>query len=265
MCGRLSFRVLNEASSCLFPKVEAVLSLMSGNSAFCAVVRRSKTPLDRCGSRNIVLATRNKASCALLRERNKRVGKSLAIVQLLRHGAHSDVGHRLTGRGTDHGLTHDGRRQAETAAAQLERSRPHAIYSSPRRRTRETAAIVADRLGLDVIEAPALDEVDFGEWTGRSFAELDRDPRWLRWNAERSRARCPGGESQGEAQARALAFAFEASARHRGPVLLVTHCDIVRALSCWAERRSLDEIHTLSCEPGSLTRIDLLADARAAA
>jgi broad specificity phosphatase PhoE len=178
-------------------------------------------------------------------------------VHLLRHGAHADVGRRLTGRGPDHGLTAEGREQVLRAAQQLTSSPPAAIYSSPRRRTRETADIVGEHFGLSVFEVPALDEIDFGEWTGRDFAQLDRDPRWYEWNAERSNARCPGGESQSEAQARALAVAFEASARHGSSPLLVTHCDIVRALVCWAERRSLDDIHSVACEPGSLTRLDL--------
>lgn len=185
-------------------------------------------------------------------------------VHLLRHGAHEDVGSRLTGRAADHGLTEQGRAQVIAAAQLLDDDPPSAIYTSPRRRTRETATIVADRFGLAVIEAPAIDEIDFGEWTGRSFVALEADPRWRRWNAMRGSARCPDGESQGEAQARALAFAFEAAARHHAPPLLVTHCDIIRALVCWAERRPLDDIHRVQCDPGSLTTLSLAAKAEAA-
>jgi broad specificity phosphatase PhoE len=127
----------------------------------------------------------------------------------------------------------------------------------------ETATLVAEHFGLTVSSSNALDEIDFGEWTGASFIDLAADPRWSEWNTHRSTARCPGGESQGEAQARALAFAFEAAAASERP-LLVTHCDIIRALICWSERRSLDDIHQVSCEPGSLSTIDLvLAEAAA--
>ena len=187
----------------------------------------------------------------------------MSTVRLLRHGAHDDVGHRLTGRSTDRGLTTDGRRQVERAIAALERMPPTRIVSSPRRRTLETAAMVGIHFGLEVETAAALDEIDFGEWTGHSFAELDRDPRWTQWNARRASTRCPGGESQREAQVRALAFAFEVAAHH-DQVLLVTHCDIIRALVCWSQQRSLDDIHAVSCDPGSLTVLDLV-EARAAA
>src|SRR3712207_6782721 len=154
-------------------------------------------------------------------KRNK--GACVPSVLLLRHGAHEDVGRRLTGRAPDGGLTQRGRQQVEAAAAQLERSPPTAIFASPRRRTQETASIVARHFGLTVETSPALDELDFGDWTGRDFGELVSDRRWGEWNAKRATARCPGGESQGEAQARALAFAFEAAAHHERP-LLVTHC-----------------------------------------
>lgn len=170
---------------------------------------------------------------------------------------------RLTGRAPDNGLTEAGRAQARAAAEQLDRNPPTAIFASPRRRTQETAALVAEHFGLAVTEAPEVDEIDFGGWTGARFVDLAGDRRWSEWNSHRATARCPGGESQGEAQARALAFAFEAAAASERP-LLVTHCDIIRALHCWADRRSLDDIHSVSCEPGSLSTLDLVL-AKAAA
>lgn len=163
---------------------------------------------------------------------------------------------RLTGRAPDGGLTEAGRAQARAAAERLDGHPPTAIFSSPRRRTLETAGIVAERFGIGVSQADALDEIDFGRWTGTRFVDLAGDKRWSEWNAHRSTARCPSGESQSEAQARALAFAFEAAASSDRP-LLVTHCDIIRSLLCWAERRSLDDIHSVSCEPGSLSTLEL--------
>lgn len=188
----------------------------------------------------------------------------MPAVYLLRHGAHGDVGRRLTGRLADGGLTDKGRRQAEAAAEGIADDPPTAIHASPRRRTQETAAILARAFGLPVRTEIALDEIDFGEWAGRSFAELDRDPRWAEWNIHRSKVRCPGGETMGEAQARALAFAFEAAAKP-GRAMLVTHCDIIRALHCWEGRVSLDRIHDIDCPPGRLSRLDLAAAAQVAA
>jgi broad specificity phosphatase PhoE len=163
---------------------------------------------------------------------------------------------RLTGRGSDGGLTAKGRAQVLAAAGELDQAPPTAIFASPRRRTVETAALVAERFGLEVEEVAALDEIDFGDWTGASFVDLAGDKAWSEWNRHRDTARCPHGETQREAQARALAFAFEAAAASDRP-LLVTHCDIIRSLVCWEERRSLNAIHDVSCDPASLTTLEL--------
>lgn len=205
---------------------------------------------------------------ALLRLRNKVIDYSSLTIReallfaslfLVRHGRHTDLGQRLTGRGEDSGLTADGRAEAEAARDALAAEPVAAVYASPRRRTVETAQVIADARRLPVTLAPALDEIDFGAWTGCRFDDLAGRPEWDRWNAQRSLARTPGGENMVEAQARAVAFAIQAAAAHDGAVVLVTHCDIIRALRCWNERRSLDDILSFDAPPGSVTPLPLLA------
>lgn len=181
-----------------------------------------------------------------------------ASLYLVRHGSHADLGSRLTGRGEESGLTDAGRAEAGRTAALLAEEPVTAVYASPRQRTIDTARLIAARHGLPVQLAAELDEIDFGEWTGKYFAELDGGPDWNRWNANRSAARCPGGESMAEAQARAVAFAIEASARHEGAVVLATHCDIIRAVRCWQERRSLDDILSFEAGPASVTALTIV-------
>jgi ribonuclease H / adenosylcobalamin/alpha-ribazole phosphatase len=109
---------------------------------------------------------------------------------------------------------------------------------------------------MEIQTEDALDEIDFGDWTGCSFAELDGNPDWTRWNECRSRARCPGGESMVEAQARAAHFVHAVSRQHSdGQVVLVTHCDIIRALLCDEHGRSLDDILSFEAGPASVTRL----------
>ena len=185
---------------------------------------------------------------------------------LVRHAAHADVGLRLTGRGAEDGLTSEGRAQAVALAEQLSNLAITAVYSSPRLRTRVTAAAVAERHDLSTVVAAELDEIDFGAWTGKSFAELAGDPQWDRWNAERGSARCPGGESMAEAVDRAAGMIDELARRHDGEqIALVTHCDIIRGLLCRAHGRSLDEILTFDVQPASVTTLRLGDAERAAA
>jgi probable phosphoglycerate mutase len=180
-----------------------------------------------------------------------------ATLLLIRHAAHGDLGDRLTGRGDDGGLSDEGRRQAQALRDKLTGSRLAAVYASPRGRAQQTAQAIAASHHLPVQTEFALDEIDFGEWTGQRFAELDGQPEGDRWHSVRSAVRCPGGESMREAQARAVAFAIQASAAHDGEVALVTHCDIIRALLCWHERRSLDQILHYAAGPASVTRLEI--------
>ena len=62
-----------------------------------------------------------------------------------------------------------GRREAERAAERLAGEAVSAIYASPLQRTRETAEIIGERLGLPIEPAPDLVELDFGDWTAASW------------------------------------------------------------------------------------------------
>jgi probable phosphoglycerate mutase len=76
------------------------------------------------------------------------------------------------------------------------------VASSPRRRARETAEIIAESLGCNVEVIEAFDEVDYGSWTGKQFVELVADPDWRRFNDDRDDARIPGGEELDEVSRR---------------------------------------------------------------
>ncbi|MEH3047809.1 histidine phosphatase family protein [Sphingomonas adhaesiva] len=163
------------------------------------------------------------------------------------------MGRVLSGR-SDIALDAMGMGQA-TALAQRWRSvDPVAIHASPRRRTQQTARPLADRLGQRVLIEPALDEVDFGAFTGRTFAALEDDPDWRHWNAARDVARCPGGETMAEAVARAVAFV---AARPPGVSLCVTHCDVIRGVVAHYLGLDLTRIFQLGCDPGSITTLEL--------
>mgnify|MGYP002777041764 CR=1 FL=1 len=175
-------------------------------------------------------------------------------VLLIRHAAHGDLGERLTGRGPEGGLSARGREQAAALADQLSTERLAAVYASPRLRTRQTAEVICGSAEVQV--ADQLDEVDFGDWTGAAFAELEGDPVWERWNSERSVATVPRGETMAEAQERAWRFVQSAARRHDGETIaLVTHCDIIRALVACVLGLSLDHILSFDTDPASVTRL----------
>ncbi|WP_267393350.1 histidine phosphatase family protein [Sphingomonas sp. GC_Shp_1] len=181
-----------------------------------------------------------------------------ATLYFIRHAAHGHLGQTLSGRMPGVSLSDDGRAQAAALARHLAGRRFAAIHTSPVQRAGETAAALAADRGLAPSVAPALDEIDFGTWTGRRFAELDGDPQWTRWNGERGSARVPGGETMAEAQARATGFAAAVAARHDGEaVALVSHCDVIRAVLAGYLGLPLDQALRFDIDPASVSRVSV--------
>src|SRR5947209_5293774 len=114
---------------------------------------------------------------------------------LVRHAEHSLLHQVLVGRMAGVRLSSTGYARARALAECLKGQGLTAVQSSPRERACETAALIAREAAIPFELAPALDEIDYGEWTGRSFASLADDSGWIGWNAERGRIRPPGGES----------------------------------------------------------------------
>ncbi len=142
----------------------------------------------------------------------------------------------------------------ERTAERLRREPVAAIYSSPLQRCRESADAVGRALSLAVTDESGLVELEFGEWTGLSFEELERDPRWPLWNHRRSLHRPPGGESLGEAQMRAVRVTQALAEAHPGAaVVLVSHSDIIKALAMHWLAMPTDFYHRLEVSPASLT------------
>jgi 2,3-bisphosphoglycerate-dependent phosphoglycerate mutase len=93
---------------------------------------------------------------------------------LARHGETDWNRERRWQGHSDRPLNDTGREQAETLAAQLADEPIAAVYSSDLVRAHETARIVAERLGLDVVAVPGLRERRFGSWEGLHDVEVER-------------------------------------------------------------------------------------------
>ena len=176
------------------------------------------------------------------------------LVGLVRHGAHDDLGTWLSGRTRDIALNAAGRDQTAALARRLAGRGIAAVYTSPRRRTVETAAILGQGLGLTPEPQPAWDEVDFGAWSGARFADLEGDPAWRHWNAARATAPTPGGETMAAAADRALAHLHRLAERGGGgPVLCVSHCDVIRGVIARVLGLGLDNILRFEIGPASVS------------
>jgi broad specificity phosphatase PhoE len=176
---------------------------------------------------------------------------------LVRHAPHAlqDRG-VLVGRTPGVGLGGGGRAVLRRLAARFEGLALDAVVSGPLERATATAAAIAEAPGLPVEVAAALDEVDFGAWTGRDLAGLEGDAHWTAWNLFRSGTRAPGGESMVEVQLRALGLVERLRVLHpRGRVVLVSHGDVVRAVLLHFLGMGLDGIHRIEVSPGSASTV----------
>jgi ribonuclease H / adenosylcobalamin/alpha-ribazole phosphatase len=120
----------------------------------------------------------------------------------------------------------------------------------------ETAQPLAAAFGLPVVRDTGLNELDFGEWTGRTLTELDGLPEWRDFNERRSSTRIPGGETMAEVISRSLAT-LEQVRRTPGLtgrlVALVSHGDVLRSLVAHCVGMSLNAIHRIEIAPASVS------------
>jgi probable phosphoglycerate mutase len=178
---------------------------------------------------------------------------------LIRHATNDTIGHRIAGRSAGISLNEAGRRQAEALAARLDGVRLAALYTSPLERTRETAAPLAARQGVEPVACEALLEIDYGAWTGLGLEELRQATGWREWNSFRSGNRVPGGETALEVQARMVRVLEMLARAHPGEaaVGLVSHGDPIRAALGYYAGIPIDLLGRLEISPASASVLQL--------
>jgi probable phosphoglycerate mutase len=197
------------------------------------------------------------------------------VVLLVRHGTTETTGKELPGRAPGLHLSEHGRRQAEDVAARIgaisqppaddrpggngQRPKPPrvaAVYASPLERTRETAAPIADALGLEVVPDEGLLELDTGEWTGIELKAAMKRKEWATIQRYPSGFAFPGGESFLAMQTRMVSTLDRLRAAHPGETIVaVSHADPIRAAVAHAMGTHLDLFQRIVVSPCSLTAI----------
>ncbi|MFG3049622.1 bifunctional RNase H/acid phosphatase [Kitasatospora sp. NPDC048239] len=188
---------------------------------------------------------------------------------LLRHGETALTPEkRFSGSGgSDPELSEKGRWQAERAAeALVARGSIQAVVSSPMLRTRQTAETVATRLGLEVRYEEGLREVDFGDWEGLTFAEVqERHPEDLSAWLGSAKAKPTGSsESFTTLTHRAGVARDKILARYPGKtVLVVSHVSPIKTLVRLALGAPPDSLYRMELSAASLCAVQYYADGNA--
>lgn len=71
---------------------------------------------------------------------------------------------------------------------------PTVVYVSPLRRAKQTAAVLFP--AAELVEVPALREMNFGAFEGRNYQEMADDPDYRAWVEGGCVGKTPGGESR---------------------------------------------------------------------
>ena len=184
----------------------------------------------------------------------------MPTILFIRHGENEYVAKgRLAGRLHGVSLNENGRHQSEMLAKALAKAPVKAVYSSPLARCMETAAPLAQALGLQVIPRPGLQEIDFGGWQDKTLKQLRRRKLWRTVQANPSRMRFPEGESFAEAQTRIVTEVEELCARHKPKDLIAcfSHSDAIKLALSYYLGLSLDLFQRLVISPASISTIHI--------
>jgi broad specificity phosphatase PhoE len=149
----------------------------------------------------------------------------------IRH-AETDLAGRFCGHANPT-VNERGLRQIEELLNALRNESIEAVYTSDLARALITAEAIGRAFGLSPIAVPGLREIDFGEWEGLTWAEIESsDPaNARRWSEEYPDLPAPGGEPIAAFRSRALsAIECLLAASSQRCAAVVTHAGVMRVV-----------------------------------
>lgn len=187
---------------------------------------------------------------------------------LVRHGQTAwNADGRFMGQ-MDIGLNETGQRQAEAVGRRLAWERPQAIYASDLQRAWQTALCVhrsiTESCAPDepppLISEPRLREMNFGEWEGQNYEQIqDRHNAELKaWEADFLNVAPKGGESGLQMLDRLTAALDQIIARHPdASVILVAHGGPLQVLVAHLLGLPIDRMWQFHMSNTGVTEINL--------
>ena len=148
----------------------------------------------------------------------------------IRH-AETELAGRFCGH-SDPELNAQGRMQVTTLAQLLSAEPIDIVYSSDLRRASATAQAIASVREIPQVLRPALREIDFGQWEGLSWEQIEQmDSEYARkWVARYPHLPAPSGESFQAFEERVLEEVSRLLGGNRGPIAVVTHGGVLRVV-----------------------------------
>ena len=178
---------------------------------------------------------------------------------LIRHGETEGSKRKAFVGRTDLELTEAGMAQAHTIKKKLARELPDAIFSSPLKRTYQTAEIINKSFGLPIQTVDSLKERDFGLWDNFTFDEIkSKHPAEAeRWLTDPT-SLIPGGENLIQFHQRIISFLDGLIPDYpNGRILLVTHGGCIRTMITYLLRFKTEECWRFKVNIGSIAKVEV--------
>ncbi len=160
----------------------------------------------------------------------------------------------------DPDLTERGRKQAELLGRELKKHSLDVLYTSPLKRTLETARIIGKHLGLEPVVDDRIREIDHGRWSGLLVEEVKKrfPEEFETWIKEPQKAKFEGGESLRDVFLRVKEFLEEVKENHRGQTVgVVSHTVPIRCMLCALLDVGLSKFWTFGCDNASYSVVVL--------
>lgn len=183
----------------------------------------------------------------------------------IRHGEIASNLKKVYSGRSDEELTQAGRMQVKAACQELVDLDINGIFCSPLVRTRQTAEIILDELGLEIpvhIDE-SFNELKMGPWEGMAESEVEKQypEAWALWNRSPADLALNGRETLQQLQSRVLQgirriedeYQYEA-------VLVVSHVAIIRVISLYATREHINKYKSVKVDNAKVTRFEIKRD-----
>lgn len=142
------------------------------------------------------------------------------------------------------------------------------IYTSPLRRARESAGIVAEVFGINPAEIrtiPEFQEICLGTWDGEN-RQVIREKYPVEFRKRRENLgtyRTPGGETFAEVRDRALRGLTEITGENTNTdAIIVAHAGTIRALLCGISGKNLNDLFDWPCPTAGVTGLSTFGDGK---
>ncbi|WP_426293444.1 histidine phosphatase family protein [Dyadobacter endophyticus] len=124
------------------------------------------------------------------------------------------------------------------------------IFSSPALRCTELARAISPAFSTDY----RLQELDFGEWEGKTWDTVDQQALQL-WMDDYVNVCTPGGESMVQMYARVREFWEEIGQTGYGKVAIVTHAGVIRLILSIVNEIALTSVFDIKIAYGEVIRV----------